>query len=144
MAGADRPLSPHLQIWKWGPHMAASIAHRVTGTIMALVGMPVLVWWLLAAASGPDAYGVFAEWVVDAGDAGGLAAVTTFLFKIAAIVVAWSFFQHLLSGLRHLVMDMGAGYELKINRTVAILTFVGSTLLTLLFVLVVAMRGLGS
>ncbi|WP_420607761.1 succinate dehydrogenase, cytochrome b556 subunit [Novosphingopyxis sp.] len=144
MAGADRPLSPHLQIWKWGPHMAASIAHRATGTILALVGIPVLVWWLLAAASGADAYASFSKWVIDAGDAGGFAAITTVLFKLAAIVVAWSFFQHMLSGLRHLVMDMGAGYELKTNRTVAVLTFVGSILLTLLLVVYVAMRGLGN
>ncbi|MFN6934699.1 MAG: succinate dehydrogenase, cytochrome b556 subunit, partial [Tsuneonella sp.] len=45
---ANRPLSPHLQIWKWGPHMAVSILHRVTGDGMALVGLGVLVWWLAA------------------------------------------------------------------------------------------------
>jgi succinate dehydrogenase / fumarate reductase cytochrome b subunit len=82
--------------------------------------------------------------VIDAGEAGGLAVLTTILFKLAAIVVAWSFFQHMLSGLRHLVLDMGAGYELKANRTVALLTFVGSIILTLLLVAFVAMRGLGS
>ncbi len=144
MAGADRPLSPHLQIWKWGPAMAASIAHRATGTILALVGIPTLVWWLLAASSGPEAYQTFSTWVIDAGDVGGLAAVTTFLFKLAAILVAWAFFQHMFSGLRHLVMDLGAGYELKANRTAAILTFVGSIILTLVLVVFVAMRGLGS
>ncbi|MDE0932255.1 MAG: succinate dehydrogenase, cytochrome b556 subunit [Novosphingopyxis baekryungensis] len=144
MAGANRPLSPHLQIWKWGPAMAASIAHRATGTILALVGIPVLVWWLLAAAAGAESYGTFRTWVIDAGEAGGLAVLTTILFKLAAIVVAWSFFQHMLSGLRHLVLDMGAGYELKANRTVALLTFVGSIILTLLLVAFVAMRGLGS
>lgn len=144
MAGAERPLSPHLQIWKWGPHMAASIAHRATGTILALVGIPVLVWWLLAAASGAESYTTFSTWVIDAGDAGGLAVFTTILFKLAAILVAWSFFQHMLSGLRHLVMDMGAGYELKTNRTAATLTFVGSTILTLLLIAIVALGGLGN
>ena len=144
MAGAERPLSPHLQIWKWSPAMAVSIAHRATGTILALVGIPVLVWWLLSAASGADSYATFSKWVIDAGEGGGLADITTVLFKLAAILVAWSFFQHMLSGLRHLVMDMGAGYELKTNRTAAILTFVGSILLTLLLIAFVAMRGLGS
>lgn len=144
MAGAERPLSPHLQIWKWGPHMAVSIAHRATGTIMALVGIPVLVWWLLAAASGAESYATFSTWVIDAGEAGGLAVFTTILFKLAAILVAWSFFQHMLSGLRHLVMDMGAGYELKQNRTTALATFAGSILLTLLLIAFVAMRVLGS
>ncbi len=124
--------------------MAASIAHRATGSILALVGIPVLVWWLLAAASGDDGYATFRTWVVDADGAGGLAVLTTILFKLAAILVAWSFFQHMLSGLRHLVLDMGAGYELKTNRTTALLTFAGSIILTLLLVLFIAMRGLGS
>ena len=53
---ANRPLSPHLQIWKWGPHMLVSILHRVTGDGMALVGLGVLLWWLGALASGPEAY----------------------------------------------------------------------------------------
>ena len=51
--GSNRPLSPHLQIWKWGPHMLVSILHRVSGDGMALVGLFVLVWWLGALASGP-------------------------------------------------------------------------------------------
>lgn len=140
MAGAKRPLSPHLQIWKWGPAMAASIAHRATGTILALVGIPVLVWWLMAAASGPEAYATFSNYVISAQDAGSFAGIANILFWLAAIVVAWSFFQHMLSGLRHLVLDMGAGYELKTNRMVALLTFAGSTLLTLLLVITVAMR----
>ena len=41
---ADRPLSPHLSIWKWGPHMLVSILHRVTGSGMATVGLAVLLW----------------------------------------------------------------------------------------------------
>ena len=47
-----RPLSPHLSIWRWGPHMAVSILHRVTGAGLAMVGLALLVWWLVAAASG--------------------------------------------------------------------------------------------
>ena len=48
---ANRPMAPHLQIWKWGPHMAVSILHRVTGDGMALVGLGVLLWWLGAASA---------------------------------------------------------------------------------------------
>ena len=58
---ADRPLSPHLTIWKWGPHMAVSILHRITGVGMATVGLPLLLWWLGSVASGPDAYERFAS-----------------------------------------------------------------------------------
>ena len=56
---ANRPIAPHLQIWKWGPHMAISILHRVTGDGLALVGLAVLLWWLGAMAAGPDAYATF-------------------------------------------------------------------------------------
>ena len=56
---ANRPIAPHLQIWKWGPHMAISILHRVTGDGLALAGLAVLLWWLGAMAAGPDAYATF-------------------------------------------------------------------------------------
>ena len=52
---SNRPLSPHLQIWKWGPAMAISILHRVTGNGLATVGLGVMLWWLGAVASGPEA-----------------------------------------------------------------------------------------
>lgn len=133
MAEAHRPLSPHLQIWKWGPHMAVSIVHRATGTILATAGVAVLVWWLLAIASGPEAYQTFSHYVVSAGEGGStFAVILNWLFRLAAFVVSWAFFQHMLSGIRHLVMDMGAGYELKTNKTWALATFAGSFTLTAL------------
>ena len=58
----ERPLSPHLTIWKWGPHMLVSILHRITGTGLAIVGGGVFVWWLLATADGPEAYASFTGW----------------------------------------------------------------------------------
>ena len=58
---AERPLSPHLSIWKWGPAMLVSILHRVSGDGLALVGLPVLLWWLGALASGPAAYQTFSD-----------------------------------------------------------------------------------
>ncbi|MEM6907659.1 MAG: succinate dehydrogenase, cytochrome b556 subunit [Pseudomonadota bacterium] len=100
----NRPLSPHLQIWRWGPHMLVSILHRVTGDGMALVGLALLVWWLGALASGPQAYELFY----------GLA--TTPFGYVVMIGLTWAFFTHLMSGLRHFVLDIGAGYELDINR----------------------------
>ena len=101
---AERPLSPHLSIWKWGPHMLVSILHRVTGDGLALVGLGVLVWWLGAIASGPDAYATFSD------------IVTSPLGYIVLVGLSWSFFSHMCSGLRHFVMDLGAGYELDTNR----------------------------
>ena len=117
----DRPLSPHLTIWKWGPHMAASILHRVSGAGLATVGAAALVWWLAATASGPDAYEDFMFW-----------AKTPFGIFVA-VGLTWAFFQHMLTGIRHLVMDTGAGFELSTNKFWANMTIVGAILLTAAF-----------
>jgi len=100
----NRPLSPHLQIWRWGPHMAISILHRATGDGMALVGLFVLIWWLGALASGPVYYTQFTDWM------------TSPLGYVVLVGLSWAFFTHMMSGLRHFVMDVGAGYELNTNR----------------------------
>ncbi|MDE2412938.1 MAG: succinate dehydrogenase, cytochrome b556 subunit, partial [Sphingomonadales bacterium] len=61
MAGAaNRPLSPHMSIWRWGPGMAISILHRATGDGMAFVGLGVLLYWLGSMAGGPESYAAFA------------------------------------------------------------------------------------
>ena len=114
----SRPLSPHLTIWKWGPHMLVSILHRVTGAGLATVGAAALVWWLMAAASGQEAYESFTGWA------------THWVGIAIGVGLSWAFFQHLLSGLRHLVMDMGAGFELSTNKFWANATMVGALLLT--------------
>ncbi|MFL6737066.1 MAG: succinate dehydrogenase, cytochrome b556 subunit [Sphingomonas sp.] len=115
-----RPLSPHLTIWRWGPHMVVSILHRATGIALSLVGLAVLAWWLMALAQGPEAYATFTR------------AAHSPIGLVVLVGLTWSFFQHLLSGVRHLVMDTGAAFELGVNKTSAILTIVGSLLLTLL------------
>jgi succinate dehydrogenase / fumarate reductase cytochrome b subunit len=122
-----RPLSPHLTIWRWGPHMAVSIMHRVTGSGMATVGAILLVWWLAAAASGEAAYARFIGMFTTA--TGGLNAFG-YLFGIGLTLV---FFQHMASGVRHLVMDVGANFELKSNKRSAQMTWAFSILATILF-----------
>lgn len=113
-----RPLSPHLSIWRWGPHMLVSILHRITGGALTVAGLALLVWWLLAVAAGGDAYAGLAK------TAGHWAGV------VVLIGITWAWFQHLLSGVRHLFMDAGRGFELKVNKSSAIGTLVGSVLLT--------------
>lgn len=133
MAGATkRPLSPHLQIWKPGPAMAVSILHRISGDGLALVGLPLLLWWLAALAGGPEAYATLTQWVWK-GDAGGIQTVANVLGKIALVGLTWAFFEHLLSGLRHFVLDIGAGYELKANAFWSWAVLVGAPVLTALF-----------
>ncbi|MEP3051572.1 MAG: succinate dehydrogenase, cytochrome b556 subunit [Erythrobacter sp.] len=107
---ADRPLSPHLQIWRWGPHMLVSILHRVTGDGMAFVGLGVLVWWLGSLASGPAAYEAFTT------------TMSTPYGYVILVGLTWAFFTHMMSGLRHFVLDIGAGYELDANRIWSILS----------------------
>ncbi len=115
-----RPLSPHLTIWRWGPHMLVSILHRATGGALAVAGGIGFIWWLAAAASGPVAYADF------------LKVATSWFGYLVAIGLTWSFFQHMFTGLRHFVMDTGAGYDLKTNRLGAIATVAGSVIVTLL------------
>src|SRR3954470_4031140 len=115
-----RPVSPHLTVWRWGPHMAVSILHRVTGAGLSIVGLAVLTWWLMALAYGPEPYARFTR---SAGSPLGL---------VILIGLTWAFFQHLLSGIRHLVMDIGAAFELTTNKRFAVLTIIGSVLLTAL------------
>jgi len=126
-----RPMSPHLTIWKWGPHMLVSILHRATGVTMATVGAMTFVWWLAAAASGPAAYETFSYYVFERTDGGTLGAITNILFRIAAVALTWVFFQHMANGIRHLFQDMGAGYELKTNKMSAMATLAVSTIVTL-------------
>ena len=136
---SNRPLSPHLSIWKWGPHMLVSILHRVTGDGMAIVGLGILVWWLGALASGPEAYATFQGWVwADFGalsfsGAEILSSIVKILLKIVLIGLSWAFFTHLCSGLRHFVLDIGAGYELDANRMWSIASPIIAILLTAAF-----------
>ncbi|MEX2454705.1 MAG: succinate dehydrogenase, cytochrome b556 subunit [Rhodospirillaceae bacterium] len=100
MASPNRPLSPHLQIYKPQLTSVMSILHRATGVSLA-VGTLLLVWWIVAAASGPDAFetaqGFIGSWF------GQL------------LLLGWSFalFYHLCNGIRHLLWDAGKGIELE-------------------------------
>jgi succinate dehydrogenase / fumarate reductase cytochrome b subunit len=113
-----RPLSPHLGVWRWGTGMAASILHRVSGGALTLAGLAALTWWLLALAKGGAAYDDF------------VAIASTWVGIVGLVGLTWAFFQHLPSGIRHLVMDTGENFELRANKNGAILTFVGAVLLT--------------
>ena len=118
---AERPLSPHLGIWKWGPAMLVSILHRVSGDGMAFVALPVLLWWLGSLASGPEAYETFA----------GIA--TTWYGYVVLVGISWAFFNHLCSGIRHFVLDIGAGYDVDTNKRWSVATTAGGVVLAAAF-----------
>jgi succinate dehydrogenase / fumarate reductase cytochrome b subunit len=123
-----RPLSPHLGIWKWGPHMLVSILHRVSGDGMALVGLGVLLWWLGALAGGAESYATFA------------AVMGSPIGYVVLIGLTWAFFNHMSSGIRHFVLDMGAGYELTTNRMFSMVSIASGLLLTLAFWAVILLK----
>lgn len=100
--------------------MLVSILHRATGVALSIAGLALLTWWLAAIAGKADDYAAFAR------------AATSPVGLVVMVGLTWSFFQHLLSGIRHLVMDSGAAFELGINKALAIMTIVGSVLLTVL------------
>lgn len=116
----DRPLSPHVTIWRWGPGMLVSILHRLTGGALAVAGLALLTWWLWALAAGDAPYQDFTQ------------SVTSLPGLVVLAGLTWAFWQHFLSGLRHLVMDTGAGFELRTNKLFAVLTIAGSLFLTTL------------
>ena len=100
MAQTGRPLSPHLQVYKWQVQMASSILHRATGIILA-VGSLIIVWGLCALAAGADAFSSFSAF------AGSLPGTV--------VMIGWTlaFFYHLANGIRHLVQDTGKGYAIS-------------------------------
>ncbi len=128
MAKASRPLSPHLQIYRWYLTMALSIAHRASGMALAF-GLILLSWWLLALASGPEAFAAV-EWWKDS--VLGILVLFGYTFILA---------YHLGNGIRHLVWDMGYGFDPDVARMsgVAVLAFAG--IATLVIWLAIAIIG---
>ena len=98
MSNTERPLSPHLTIYRWPISMTLSILHRATGVAMS-VGLLVLAAWLVNAAAGAEAYEQFST------------LMSTLIGRILLIGWSFSFFFHLANGIRHLVWDTGRGFE---------------------------------
>ena len=113
----DRPLSPHLQIYRPQITSVLSILHRMTGVGLMLGGV-VVVWWLIAAASGPEYFEL-----VD-----GL--VTSWLGHLVLLGLTWALCYHLLNGVRHLVWDTGRGFDLDMVDKSGMAVAVGSAVLT--------------
>ena len=139
-ARSNRPISPQLQIWRWGPAMLVSILHRVTGNGLAFVGLGLLLWWVGAIASGEQSYQTFIAYVW-AGNGTIAATVTSALGKLVLVGLTWAFFQHLATGVRHMVLDIGAGYELHANARWSSLTLLFSIAATVLVWAFVMTRG---
>ncbi len=100
-AGRERPLSPHLTIWRWQVTMLSSILHRATGTALA-GGTLILAWWLVSVSNGPEGYDSF------------MAYAATPLGVVVLFGLAWSLAYHFCNGIRHLAWDIGYGFDKQV------------------------------
>ena len=118
MGPRSRPLSPHLQVYRFEWTMLLSITHRITGVGLAVGGV-LLFWWLLALAVGPAYFSVVQ------------AILSSWIGRLLLLGWTWAMFYHLCNGIRHLCWDIGWGFDIKTARNSGLLVLVGSILLTL-------------
>lgn len=116
---AARPLSPHLQIYRWSWTMAMSVAHRVTGAAL-YAGTLLLAVWLVAAASGPWSFD-WANWIAG-----------SFLGRLVLFGYTYALFHHMVGGLRHFVWDFGKGFDYETRMNMARFTPAVAAVLTVL------------
>jgi len=121
--GGNRPLSPHLSVYRPQITSILSIFHRATGVAMA-ASMALVVWWFLAAATGPE-YFEFVD---------GL--LTSILGSLILIASAFAFFYHFCNGIRHMWWDIGNGFELEKVTSSGIAVCVGSVVMTVVLLII--------
>ncbi|HUT49530.1 MAG TPA: succinate dehydrogenase, cytochrome b556 subunit [Alphaproteobacteria bacterium] len=117
MTTRDRPLSPHLQIYRWQWTMLLSIVHRLTGVALS-VGTLLLVWWLVAVAAGPETYAAVQGFI------------SHWFGRLVLFGFTWALFYHLANGIRHLFWDAGRGYALATGYASAWVVVLASLALT--------------
>jgi len=120
----QRPLSPHLTIYRPQLTSISSIFTRITGNAL-LLGALMVVWWFLAAASGPD-YFAFAD-----------AVITSTLGDLVMLGSLWALWYHTLAGVRHLIWDTGRGMDLDSATKLGWAVVIGSFVLTILTIIVI-------
>jgi succinate dehydrogenase / fumarate reductase, cytochrome b subunit len=127
----QRPLSPHLSIYRPMLTMMMSIVHRITGTALYF-GMLLLAWWLIAAGSGLNAYAHFQNFM------------GTFVGRLILFGYTWALMHHMLGGIRHLIWDTGRGFGPNEREWLTMATLVGGIVLTIVVWIVgyVVMNGM--
>ena len=127
MANRERPLSPHMQLYRWQVQMVTSLLHRATGIIL-VVGSLIVAWGLLALAGGPEAWNGFTSFTRSA-----------FGFLIL-FGWSWALAYHLINGIRHLVQDAGYAYRIESFVRNSWISIFGSLALTVLIWVVAMMQ----
>ena len=120
MNDSNNPLSPHLQIYRWQISSLLSIAHRISGVIN-LLALVLIFFWLIVLSFGESNYELF------------LLIINSFFGKFILIGFTWSMTFHLLSGVRHLIWDLGYGFEIKTANISGMIVIISSLVLTIIF-----------
>ena len=120
MNDSKNPLSPHIQIYKWHISSLLSITHRISGVIN-LLALILIFFWLIVLSLGESNYESF------------LLIINSFFGKFILIGFTWSMSFHILSGIRHLVWDLGYGFEIKTANISGIIVIICSLVLTIIF-----------
>ena len=119
----NNPLSPHLQIYRWQISSLLSIAHRIVGVINIMV-ITLICIWTLCLLLGEDSYEMTKIFL------------RSFFGKFIIVSLCWTFSFHILNEIRHLIWDMGYGFDLRVAKITGVLAFFGSFVLTILFYLI--------
>ena len=120
MNDSKNPLSPHLQIYRWHISSLLSITHRISG-VVNLLALILIFFWLIFLSLGENNYQSF------------LLIINSFIGKFILIGFTWSMSFHLLSGIRHLVWDLGYGFEIKTANITGVIVIISSLVLTIIF-----------
>ena len=123
MQNNNNPLSPHLQIYKWHISSLLSIAHRIVGVINILA-ITLICIWALSLLLGESSYEITQIFL------------RSFFGKFTMVFLCWTFSFHILNEIRHLIWDLGYGFDLNVTKITGILAFFGSFVLTILFYLI--------
>ena len=118
----NKPLSPHIQIYKWHISSLVSISHRITG-IINILAITLICFWFVLILFGESNYDLINFFL------------QTFVAKFILIGITWSFSFQMLSEIRHLIMDMGYGFKLQTTKITGLLVIFGSIILTILIYL---------
>ena len=117
------PLSPHIQIYRWHISSLVSISHRITG-IINIIAITLICLWASCLLLGEANYQIINSFL------------SSLVGKFFILAITWSFLFQVLSEIRHLIMDLGYGFELKTTKISGLLVIFGSVILTIIFYLV--------
>jgi len=118
-----KPLSPHIQIYRWHISSLVSISHRITG-IINIIAISLICFWVSLLFLGEDNYEMINLFL------------SSLIGKFIILSITWSFSFQALSEIRHFIMDLGYGFELKTTKITGLLVIVGSIILTVILYLI--------